>query len=422
VPGLEPDAERERGNENARESDNARERDNARDLRLPGKLRDDRRAWSSVSVPPPAKAEGARVGADADVRGAVPAGDPLRSSRPLLGPDQASAADADADVRGAVPAGDPLRSSRPLLGPDQASAADADADVRGAVPAGDPLRSSRPLLGPDQASAADADADVRGAVPAGDPLRSSRPLLGPDHASAADADAATATATATAPATGPDPLPSYPILVRLSHWVNAVALIMLVMSGLEIFNAHPTLYLADASDMEAPHLTLPDFPGWMTLGGWLAGARRLHFALALVFIANGILYVAYMRASRRRFAVWPIEKDWRALGPAIRDHLTFPPKLHGEGGALNPLQKVSYLGVSLLLAPFVVLSGLALSPQWDAVFPWYTDLFGGRQFARSWHFAATAGFVGFLGVHVLMVALSGWGTFVHMLTGRRDAR
>ncbi len=214
-------------------------------------------------------------------------------------------------------------------------------------------------------------------------------------------------------------LPDYPLWVRLSHGINAIALIALIGSGFEIFNAHPTLYLSDASDSRTAFLSLPDFPGFLTLGGWLAGARRLHLAAAPIFILNGLAYLAYMAASRRRKAVWPQGSDWRGLGTALRDHVRLPPVLTGEGGGLNPLQKISYLGISALLVPFVILTGLALSPQWDAIFPWYTDVFGGRQLARAFHFLATAGFVGFLGVHVLMVLLAGKDTLMHIVVGRR---
>lgn len=213
-------------------------------------------------------------------------------------------------------------------------------------------------------------------------------------------------------------MPSYPLLIRLSHWINAILLVALIGSGFEIFNAHPTLYASDASDPRTAVVTLPPVPDFLTLGGWLAGGRRLHFAAALLFVANGLAYVAYMIAGGRKRAVWPRRRDLRRVGPAVRDHLRYPPILHGEGGGLNPLQKISYLGVAVLLSPFVILTGLALSPQWDAAVPFYADLFGGRQFARTWHFAATMAFVAFIVVHLQMVCLAGWSTFMRMVTGR----
>lgn len=244
-------------------------------------------------------------------------------------------------------------------------------------------------------------------------------------------------------------MPSYPFWVRLTHWLTVFAVLALLTSGLEIFNAHPTLYAADASDPARIVLTLPGppddggagnqmtlfghvvgtgkvamptFPEGLALGGWLEGGRRIHFASAWVFGLAGVLYLGLMLATRRLRFVWPRGADLKDIGPAIRDHLRIPPVLHGPNGTLNPLQKISYFAVPVLLAPFLVATGLALSPQWDALFPWWTDLFGGRQFARTWHFAAMLGLLGFIVVHLVMVALSGPRIWAKMITGgRKDA-
>jgi thiosulfate reductase cytochrome b subunit len=198
-------------------------------------------------------------------------------------------------------------------------------------------------------------------------------------------------------------IPTSPWPIRLSHALNGVVLVVLIGSGLQIFNAHPALYASDASDPAHIVLSLEQIP--FGLGGWLAGARRMHFMAALFFIFNGLLYLGVMLASGRYKAVWPERADLKRLGPALRDHLRLPPVLAGQDGGFNPLQKLSYFGVAALLGPFVVATGLALSPQWDALVPFWTDLFGGRQFARTWHFAAMAGLVGFTFMHVVMVLL-----------------
>lgn len=244
--------------------------------------------------------------------------------------------------------------------------------------------------------------------------------------------------------------PTYPVWVRLCHLVNIVALVVMATSGLQIFNAHPVLYAADDANAARTVLSLPqsaeddDRPGQpthMTLlgheiatgtfaldavppplaqGGWLEGARRIHFTAAWVFVLNGLLYLALMVARRRRRAVWPGRADLPLVWPAIRDHLRVPPVLHSADGGLNPLQKMAYLAIPGLLAPFVIATGLALSPQWDAMVPWWTDLFGGRQFARTWHFVAMLGFFGFIAGHLLLVAISGPSTWAKMVTGGKS--
>lgn len=242
--------------------------------------------------------------------------------------------------------------------------------------------------------------------------------------------------------------PAYPLGVRASHALNLVAVVLLVGSGLQIFDAHPALYAADASDPDRVVLSLPapadaqpgndpklqmtilghrfevggnapqDVPPPIANGGWLEGGRRLHFMASLFFIANGLLYFAGMALSRRKRAVWPYKADLAELGPALRDHFRIPPVLHGRGGGLNPMQKIAYLAVPGLLAPLLVATGLALSPQWDALVPFWSDLFGGRQFARTWHFVAMAGLIGFIASHILLVALSGRHTIWRMVTGK----
>lgn len=240
----------------------------------------------------------------------------------------------------------------------------------------------------------------------------------------------------------PPPPPTYPLGVRVSHALNVGAIVLLAMSGLQIFNAHPRLYASDDSDPARVVLTLPGpgasganemivlgwtvptgswsmpaIPQGATLGGWLGGSRRVHFTAAWLFITNGALYLSYMLAARRRRAVWPGLSDLRELGPSIRDHLRFPPVLHGPGGSLNPMQKIGYFAIPTLLAPFLVATGLAMSPTWDAIVPWWTDLFGGRQFARTWHFVAMTALFAFIFAHVSLVLISGPSTWAKMVTG-----
>lgn len=249
---------------------------------------------------------------------------------------------------------------------------------------------------------------------------------------------------------GPTPL-RFPWIVRLTHAVNAAALLLLAMSGLQIFNAHPTLYASDAADPARTVFALarpaerpapdgpspaaggteivllgravpvgPDaparIPGFLTFGGWLAGARRAHFALAWVLVLNGAVYLAWQFYSGRWRAVWPTCADMSALPADARAHLRWPLRLAGPGGGYNAWQKLAYAAVIAGLVPFTIASGLALSPQWDAIWPFWTDVFGGRQFARTWHFAGLLLLAGFTFGHVALVALT--RTWAAMLSGR----
>lgn len=212
------------------------------------------------------------------------------------------------------------------------------------------------------------------------------------------------------------------LAVRVMHWINAVAMIVLLMSGLQIFNAHPALYWGKSSYAGAGPIFSPGpFPGWITLPGmqWLAMGRRWHFFFAWVLVLNGAAYLAYSIASRH-FArdLRPTRSELGGIGASIRDHL----KLRHETGAAarryNVLQKLAYLGVVLVLVPFLVLMGLGMSPSLDAVLPGWVDLLGGRQSVRTLHFAAAALLVAFVAVHVFEVIVTGaWNNLRSMITG-----
>lgn len=236
--------------------------------------------------------------------------------------------------------------------------------------------------------------------------------------------------------------------VRLSHWVNAGVLLIMLMSGLQIFNAHPALYWGQTSHFETPILSLtatygPDgslrgitqigsalwdttgvlgasrifgqtvprgFPAWATLPSWqsLASGRQWHFFFAWLFVANGVLFMAYAVISRHfQRDLRPRKADFRHLGKDIMDHLRLR-FAKGEAALhYNALQKLAYFKVIFLLGPLIVLSGLAMSPTLNAAFPLLVTVFGGRQSARTVHFLCAFGFVLFFIVHMVMVILSG---------------
>jgi thiosulfate reductase cytochrome b subunit len=190
----------------------------------------------------------------------------------------------------------------------------------------------------------------------------------------------------------------HPLLVRIAHWINVLAVLMMIMSGWRIYNADPLFGFA--------------FPDELTLGGWLAGALQWHFAAMWLFVLNGVVYVAYGVVSghfRRKLLPLSPLAALRDVAAAFRGKLS-----HADLTVYNAAQRAAYLALVLLLM-VLVLSGLVL---WKPVqFYWYGQYMGDYEGARLLHFFAMAG-VGFLVlVHVVMVILVP-RTFVAMLTGR----
>jgi thiosulfate reductase cytochrome b subunit len=250
--------------------------------------------------------------------------------------------------------------------------------------------------------------------------------------------------------------------VRVTHWVNALVLLVLLMSGLQIFNAHPALYLGAKSQFDDPIMAMGTveedgepkgvttifgyaipthgvfglsgdadsgyenrgFPWWATLPGYrdLAMGRRWHFFFAWLFLFNGLAYLLWSLGSghlRRDLA--PSRQDLAHIGASIREHarLNFPKG--EEAKRYNVLQKLAYLAVAIVLLPLMLLTGLAMSPGMDAAFPALLDVFGGRQTARTIHFISATGIVLFVVVHLVMVVLSGlWNNLRSMITGRYE--
>lgn len=247
----------------------------------------------------------------------------------------------------------------------------------------------------------------------------------------------------------------HPLPVRLMHWVNFICLVVMLMSGLQIFNAHPALYWGQSSHFTGPSffgtpilairsVRGPDgkltgitqiggasfnttgwlgaapgpdgrlrpraFPAWSTLPGvrWLAMGRHWHFFFAWVLVSNALLFFLYSLASGHlREDLLPRRAELRGLGRSLRSHLGLRFPRGEEAERYNVLQKLAYLAVIFGLGPLVVLTGLTMSPYMDSVAPWLLWLFHGRQSARTIHFVCAFAFVGFFVVHMLMVLLSG---------------
>ncbi|KQM90423.1 HupC [Sphingomonas sp. Leaf22] len=215
------------------------------------------------------------------------------------------------------------------------------------------------------------------------------------------------------------------LATRLWHWVNAVAVIILIGSGLMILNAHPRLYWGRyGANFDAAWLTFDRFPGWVTIPQTynLALARNWHLTFALVL---GFGLLAYMIVSlinrhfQRDLAIRRGELSRRHVAADIRAHLAFRFHDPEAPGDYNVLQKLSYVLVIFGLLPLAILTGIAMSPGLNAAFPWVLDLLGGRQSARSVHFLAASGITLFVIVHLVLVILAGAVNEVRsMVTGR----
>ena len=192
--------------------------------------------------------------------------------------------------------------------------------------------------------------------------------------------------------------PVQPGWLRVTHWLNALAVLAMVTSGWRIYNASPIFGFR--------------FPNELTLGGWLGGALRWHFAAMWLLAANGLVYLLFNVSSgrlSRRFFPLTLRGVVRDVFAALRGRLA-----HDDPHQYNQVQRIAYLFAVLDLV-LLVASGLAI---WKPVqLGWLCALFGGFQGARWVHFLAMAGLVAFVAIHVVMVALVP-RTLRTMITGR----
>ena len=197
---------------------------------------------------------------------------------------------------------------------------------------------------------------------------------------------------------------------RLWHWINALALVILFMSGLNISNAHPNLYWGKWGFMpERAWANLIEFPAWATIPGYydLAAARDWHVLFAWVFALSLLLFMlAALINGHFRRDIATRRREWRpaAIWADVRAHVRFD-FTHHEG-KYNFLQKLAYGVVLFVLLPLMIFTGMAISPGSDAAWPFLLDVFGGRQSARSLHFICAWSLFAFFVLHVLLVLLN----------------
>ena len=228
------------------------------------------------------------------------------------------------------------------------------------------------------------------------------------------------------------------LATRITHWTWAVSMFFLLTTGLQIFNAHPILYLGDQSGFEFNNTVLSigadeqrgistlfgvsfdttgflgysegetrAFPKWATIPSYtdLATGRVIHFFFAWVFVITMIVWaISGLVTGHLRRNLVPTIQDIKDFSTDLRDHLRF--RFH-HTKTYGPLQKFTYAFVLFGLFPLIIATGFAMSPGMNAAFPWLPEILGGRQTARTLHFVAASLLVLFFIVHILMVVLAG---------------
>lgn len=240
---------------------------------------------------------------------------------------------------------------------------------------------------------------------------------------------------------------------RVSHWLWAISLFFLMLTGLQIFNAHPVLHIGLESGFDYDNAilaigaveTAEGLRGVTRIGGWdidttgflgvqgdaaqaipavltipsgrsLATGRVIHFFFAWVLVGTLAIWLAASAVNGHLRQLVPGPADLRALPRDIAEHarLRFH---HGRG--YGPLQKLAYAGVLFLALPLMIATGLCMSPAINAAAPWMLDLFGGRQTARTVHFLTMLALFAFFVVHMAMILAAGpLNEMRAILTGR----
>src|ERR1700693_4314951 len=224
-------------------------------------------------------------------------------------------------------------------------------------------------------------------------------------------------------------------LVRITHWITTLCFLALLVSGAEIVISHPRFYWGENGNDLTPTLfnlpipssralvptgygyVLPDQNGW---------SRYLHFQAAWITVLTGLLYMMFgFLTGHFRKDLLPAKADlyWHGLSAAIATHLRFDRPDRAGAESYNVLQRSTYLFVIFVLFPFVIWTGLAMSPAFVSAVPASVTLLGGRQSARTLHFFVSLALLLFLLIHVVMICLAGFKNRTRaMITGRTGAQ
>ncbi len=213
----------------------------------------------------------------------------------------------------------------------------------------------------------------------------------------------------------------HPPLVRISHWLNVIAVVVLIMSGLNILLAHPHLYWGLRSTFADPWINIPTLPNWLLIpqGRNLAEARHWHFFFAWLFVINGLIYLAYGFISKRfGRRLWPTVQDLKGFWPSVVEHARLHFPKDEEARTYNVTQKLTYVAMILVILPMMLITGLSMSPGFNAIGGVLLEIIGGRQSARTLHFISASLIVGFIVVHVGLVIWTGlFNNMRAMITG-----
>ncbi len=209
-------------------------------------------------------------------------------------------------------------------------------------------------------------------------------------------------------------------LVRITHWLNALFLAGMIASGLQIYMAFEHIgYHGGVFNVPNPFDgTRAGIPRALGLGGWLAGGLRWHFTLAWPFVLTGVAYILFLIVSGEWRHLLFRPRDLPGAWQMTRYYLRLRPD-HPAQGKHNPLQKGAYTFV-LVLAVLSILTGFAIAKPIQLRV--LTDLFGGYEWARYWHFVAVWTFTAFIIVHVIMVFAADPASFRAIITGRYRGR
>lgn len=229
--------------------------------------------------------------------------------------------------------------------------------------------------------------------------------------------------------------PRHSAIVRVTHWLTTLCFFALLVSGLEIVVSHPRFYWGETGNVLTSALfslpipssraTVPTGYGYVLpdQNGW---SRALHFQAAWVLVLTGAWYVMWAAVSghfRNHLLPDASDRSVAALSRAMVRHLRFVRPTAADAWSYNVVQRLTYLAVIFVLFPFVIWTGVAMSPAFVSAVPSTVTVLGGRQSARTLHFLVSVLLVGFLVVHVAMIWFAGFGTRVRaMITGAHGAR